>query len=186
MDLPVFSYSCEIWNGGGAQGAIPLGMSTVTLERSYFICDDREDILKHWDPFMKLAFLLELTPRYSLKRKSKNTTKDIISIGISDTTLDPGKSKGKENAWIFPTWGHTINFPHSECPLELAAAYHLYVCKVLCYRKHQHSRCTDCPQRLQAGRVCLASPGLHRNSHKGCWALHLQTSLVIALKVGFC
>lgn len=136
---------------------------------------------------MKLIFFLELTPRYSLKRKGKRTTKDIISIGISDTAPDPGPSKGKEDSWIFPTWGHTLkNFPHSECLQELAAAYHLYAYKVWYYRKHQHSHYTDCPQSLQAGRVCLAFPVLHRNSHRGCWVLHLETSLVIALKVGFC
>lgn len=47
---------------------------------------------------MKLIFLLEVTPRYNLRRKDKRTTKDIISIGISDTAPDPGSSKGKENS----------------------------------------------------------------------------------------
>lgn len=103
------------------------------------------------------------------------------------TQLQTQDHKGKEDSWIFPTWGHTLkNFPHSECLQELAAAYHLYAYKVWYYRKHQHSHYTDCPQSFQAERVCLAFPVLHRNSHKGCWALHLEMSLVVALKVGFC
>lgn len=46
---------------------------------------------------MKLAFILELTPKVQFEKKSKITMKDIIITGSRDTTTpDPGTSKEKE------------------------------------------------------------------------------------------
>lgn len=59
------------------------------------------------------------------------------------------KSMRKEGAWIFPTRiTDFFSSPPSECPPELAAAGHLCACRIWCYRKHRHSRYTDCPRCL--------------------------------------
>ena len=125
----------------------------------------------------------------SLRRKRKSITKDIISIRINDKNNYfrhrqnlRGRSMNISNSGP-QTY---FNFPPSECPPELAAGGRLCAYKVWCYRKHRCSRCTGCPQCLSDGEVCSAFPGLGRNFHEGCWPLHLETSLMIALGVSFC
>lgn len=124
----------------------------------------------------------------SLGRKRKSITKDIISIGINDKS---NHFRHRQNLRVRKKHEYfhlrvRLSFPPSECPPELAAGGRLCACKVWCYRKHRHSRYTDCPQDLEGGEVCSAFPGPRRNFRKGYWALHLETSLVIALAVSVC